>query len=299
MGFVRRNRSSSILALWIAVIALSADAGPADNWHWRHPFPQGNRLSSVTYGNGLFVSVGGAGQTYVSTNATNWTGIASGFANDLNYAAFVNGRFLAAGTSGAILISTNGTNWSKPTAVTTRALNGAAYGNGTYVTVGQLGTIVTSTNGTDWSVSVSGTTATFQKVAFGHGLFMAVGSGGRIVTSPDGVNWTVRSSITANGLSIVIFADDFPGRRRIRFHRAIRPLEPAQIRLAVRPSPEPLWRSRPDLPDSVTRRPLPGYNLDLPDEPHSEQQSAHVGGPVYFGHLHQVLPGCTRALTAR
>jgi len=30
-------------------------------WHWRNPLPQGNNLSTVTYGNGTFIAVGDGG----------------------------------------------------------------------------------------------------------------------------------------------------------------------------------------------------------------------------------------------
>ena len=75
---------------------------------WTLRIPGFNELSSVTYGNGLFVAVGGS------------------------Y------------SSSTIHISSNGATWTEQTSPTSNYLNGVTYGNGTFVAVGSYGTILTS-----------------------------------------------------------------------------------------------------------------------------------------------------------
>jgi len=114
-----------------------------DNWHWRNPLPQGNALSDVTYGNGIFVAVGSSGIIFTSPDGRTWTAQSSGTTHDLYGVTYGNGIFVAAGY-GKILTSPDGSAWTAQSSGTTRVLEGITYGNGTFVVVGQTGTILQS-----------------------------------------------------------------------------------------------------------------------------------------------------------
>src|SRR5438876_6016446 len=55
----------------IAVLTVPA-AGQLDTWQWRNPLPQGNDLTAVAFGNGLFVGVGEVGASVTSSDGVIW-----------------------------------------------------------------------------------------------------------------------------------------------------------------------------------------------------------------------------------
>jgi hypothetical protein len=79
----------------------------------------------VTYGNGLFVAVGGYDDQPFSTSI--------------------------------ILTSPDGVNWTEQTSPTSNPLYGVTYGDGLFVAVGVLGAILTSPDGVSWTERTSGT----------------------------------------------------------------------------------------------------------------------------------------------
>jgi photosystem II stability/assembly factor-like uncharacterized protein len=99
-------------------------------------------LKSVTYGNGLFVAVGGRGAIFISPYGADWTKLNSPTRNFLYGVAYGNNTFVVVGDGGTILTSPDGVNWTKQASGTSRNLHGVTYDNGTFVAVG--GTILTS-----------------------------------------------------------------------------------------------------------------------------------------------------------
>jgi hypothetical protein len=63
---------------------------PLDTWYWRSPLPQGNTLNGVTYGNGIFVAVGGDGTIITSSDGKTWTSRSSGTSEWLNGVTYGN-----------------------------------------------------------------------------------------------------------------------------------------------------------------------------------------------------------------
>jgi len=109
--------------------------------------------TSVTYGNGLFVTVGQCGKAW-STDAVTWHPSSS--LSPLSSVTYGNGVFVAVGQD--------------PT--------GAA-------------AIYTSANGTTWSAaSIPPGGYYFTDVTFGGGNFVATRAMYKICTSPDGISWT-------------------------------------------------------------------------------------------------------------
>jgi hypothetical protein len=148
-----------------------------------------NLQYAVTYGNGIFVSVGASGSIQTSTNGTTWTNRTS--ANTLSNFAIVYGNdiFVSVGGAGSIQTSTNGTTWTNRTTANTNTQNGVTYGNGIFVSVGASGSIQTSTNGITWTNRTTANTNTQRSVAYGNGVYVSMGELGSIQISTDAVTW--------------------------------------------------------------------------------------------------------------
>ena len=164
-----------------------------------------NSLSDITYGNGLFVAVGGEfdpdtaetlGMILTSDDGVSWTiRSSSGTASHLQGVTYGNGIFVAVGYGddgfGTIVTSDDGVNWTfRPNS--TDELFAVAYGNGTFVAVGAGGEARTSTDGVKWTTRNPG--GHLYDITYGNGSFVAVGEFGEPVTSTDGASWTRRSS---------------------------------------------------------------------------------------------------------
>jgi len=154
-------------------------------------------ISGVTYGDGLYVAVGGPGKLTTSTDGTTWTTRTSGFGTTfINGVTYGDGLYVAVGSSGKLTTSTDGTTWTTRTSgFGTTYITGVTYGDGLYVAVGGSGKLTTSTDGTTWTTRTSGFgTTAINGVTYGDGVYVAVGRYGTLTTSPDGTTWTTRTS---------------------------------------------------------------------------------------------------------
>lgn len=102
----------------------------------------------VTYGNGLFVAVGGdnnsQGALLTSPDGVTWTPRTPGTNNLLVGAIYGGGVFMVVGQNGITVTSPDGITWTARNSITKNYLYRAAYGNTAFVAVGYLGTIVRS-----------------------------------------------------------------------------------------------------------------------------------------------------------
>jgi len=118
---------------------------------WKQEIVLNDWLSGVIYGNGRFVAVGGS--IYTSVDGSKWDKAIEGSYNfsGLNY---VNNTFIAVGDG--IFTSTTGTSWTQVLPPPSDShISGIAYGNGVYVAVGwkwgdSKGIVYTSLNGSEW-----------------------------------------------------------------------------------------------------------------------------------------------------
>lgn len=199
---------ASILSATLVTFARASDPNQAlDQWHWRNPLPQGNRLNGITFGNGVFVAVGDLGTILSSGDAVNWISRSSGTTEWLWGITFGNGTFVAVGDFGTILSSSDGVNWIRRTSGTTELLYGIAHVNGTFVAVGDFGTLLISTDGANWTSLTLETAESLSAITYGNGTFVAVGDLGTILTSPDGITWTSRSSGTTDLLFAITYGN--------------------------------------------------------------------------------------------
>ena len=106
-------------------------------------------ISSVAYGNGVWVAVGDAGRLRTSTdNAVTWNTQTSNFGTSIIVSvAYSNGVWVAGGSGGPLRTSTNdAVTWNtRTTNFGTSTIFSVAYGNGVWVAGGGLGTLRTST----------------------------------------------------------------------------------------------------------------------------------------------------------
>ncbi len=120
-------------------------------------------LTTVTYGDGLFVAVGTGTDPFLQSY-------------------------------GAILTSADGLHWSSQHSAVGSLLWGVAYGNGTYVAVGDQGEVLTSPDGVSWSSWVSMNPYGmllpdhFQGISYINGTFIALTEPGMLI-STDGRSW--------------------------------------------------------------------------------------------------------------
>jgi hypothetical protein len=212
------------------------------NWIQRQTSIQAGRdsgLYGISYGNGLFVAVGGyyqqKGPSYVaivsSGDGANWVQGQSGTEGSLNSVAYGSGQFVAVGYNGTILTSADGFNWIERRSGTGEMFLGVAYGNGRFVAVGRAEEstvtkgdvlsspiILTSADGVNWVAPVFGAKpyTGLNAVSYGSGQFIAVGTGyfpdleeefrPVILTSSDGTNWVQQHSAAQNGLHAITYA---------------------------------------------------------------------------------------------
>src|SRR5258706_3529815 len=65
-----------------------------DSWDWRHPLPQGNSITGIAYGGGLFAATAGR-SVLTSPDAEEWATHPLTVSGNLTGIAFGNGIFVA------------------------------------------------------------------------------------------------------------------------------------------------------------------------------------------------------------
>jgi hypothetical protein len=169
-------------------------------------------LSSVAFGDGVFLTVGGelsqnAGESQLnesstalfSTDGQTWTPSAGIPTESLRGVAFGNGTFVAVGAEGGTYHSMDGqtlTPGSRVDGISFPA--GITFGAGRFVVYGEGASVFVSTDGASFSkvdLPIDG-----AKLDFAGGAFHGVGSvnaggdsggEGRLLASPDGLSWSV------------------------------------------------------------------------------------------------------------
>ena len=188
-----------------------------DQWYWRNPYPTGNDLNGVAYGNGTFVAVGAGGTIMTSTDGHLWEQRESGFDNQLNQVIFTQNPFLAIGEGGVILSSANATNWVSHPTNPLYSLRGVTFAQGKYVMVGakgdspQLSQIILCPDDlVQWTSRQFPTTHSLSQVTYGNGMFMAIGDDSSfvkatILVSSNGLDWNAVGRDDIFGVKCIAF----------------------------------------------------------------------------------------------
>ena len=155
--------------------------------------------SSITYGNGLFITVSGltSATTIAATSldGITWTQRTLPTSAAWKSVAYGNGLFVTAASGGTLAAtSLDGVTWTQRTLPTSAAWQSVAYGNGIFVAIASASTVAaTSPDGVTWTQRTLPSLSTWQSVTYGNGLFVVVGSNSIAATSPDGITWTQRT----------------------------------------------------------------------------------------------------------
>jgi hypothetical protein len=216
------------------------------NWILTTNSPFGGGISALTYANGEFVALNGAGATHHSSDgiawhenpapnssaqgmaggggyyvaalqqpvgsvlrsseAFNWEQVDTGLAQEIEAVIYTD-RFVAVGEAGTITTSTDGSTWSPNVAANRIDYYGLAQKDNMVVAAGDAGTILTSTDGRNWTMRSTPTTRNLHAVHYASGLFVAGGRRGALITSPTGVNWTSRNSGITNYIERIHWAN--------------------------------------------------------------------------------------------
>jgi hypothetical protein len=195
---------TSIVAVGSAgTILRSADGGTT--WAPAAAIPAaatGGILYSVSYGAGVFVTVGstagGAALLLESADGDSWADHSPASAGPLASVSFANATFFAGTTSGGSLYSSsNGTTWSSAIALSiTNSIVGVAYGGGAYLVVDSSGNLMSSTNGSAWSSVYSPNPSTsYYGICYGQDRFALLTGGGTIYWTSDLISWLYPSAI--------------------------------------------------------------------------------------------------------
>jgi hypothetical protein len=177
-------------------------------------------LYGLSYGNGVYVAVGGSAGTATAASSSsptayaNWTSrssaitaLSTGYYSAVAFGAGGNasGTFIAINYGGNVTSYTNnGNSWTQggnlPSSTT---WNSIAYGNNRFVALAKNGSIAYTVNyGLNWyasSTCVGTSTSTLSsnyvwtQISYGEGIFVAIAQGNVCATSPDGVVWTIRA----------------------------------------------------------------------------------------------------------
>ncbi|MCL2610797.1 MAG: hypothetical protein FWE02_03865, partial [Defluviitaleaceae bacterium] len=149
-------------------------------------------LTSVCYGNGLFVAVGGGNNRIItSPDGITWTARTAAEANQWRSVCYGNGLFVAVSGDGAnqVMTSSDGITWTART-VPFDSWSSVTYGNGLFVAVSSIGisVVMTSPDGITWTARTA-LPNSWRSVTYGNGLFVVV-STSMFMTSIDGIAWT-------------------------------------------------------------------------------------------------------------
>jgi len=205
----RRLRSIDLGASWSDLVEDDPNGGDDENllravtWAqglfvavgWRiHTSPDGvswtehtvsgqQWCGGIAFGNGIFVCVGGCGQSMISTNGTDWQMAANATqgCGHLRSLAFGNGVFVAAGDGGIVTTSTDAMSWSTPVV---EDVADVVFRDGEFVANGD-GFYKTSADGVSW-MQQTGQANTY---AFGHGVYLRGQWKGIVERSMDGESW--------------------------------------------------------------------------------------------------------------
>ncbi|MCB1168592.1 MAG: hypothetical protein KDK33_20725, partial [Leptospiraceae bacterium] len=188
-----------------------------------NPTPQNGGWQSITYGNGLFVTVGNTGTDRVATSSDGqtWTMRSDAGADASWYSVtYSNGRFVAAnadGDSQQIMTSTDGITWSRVSESSNGSfVRSAADDSGRFVVV-PIGTtnpaneLLVSSGGLSWSTVTTpfANNESHGNVNYGNGMFLIFNQTTKTesITSTDGTTWSSVHTVPSGVWSDAVYGN--------------------------------------------------------------------------------------------
>ena len=183
----------------------------------------------VTYANGTFVAVGGAGIEVGALvkytkgppdDENGWQSITVGNL-DLYSVTFGKGKFVAVGEHSTAWYSSDGVTWTQSTNLSGEAnfnkvifVQEAKGGAGQFIAIASESTVWYSADGMSWTQAavLDGGTADFRDVTYGNGKYIAVGNNNAVsVSTNDGLTWNTDTlALIRNDLPFGGFIDIHP-----------------------------------------------------------------------------------------
>ena len=177
-------------------------------------------VSSIAYGNGVFVGVGD-GARLVSNDGVNWTTYSSPpIIKGTPGVAFGGGTFVTFGTNtqtkaNCILKSTDGITWTN-IYTSSNTLKAAAFGNNTWVFVATNEIVVATMTSSNWNWADFQPSFAPRTITYGGGNFAVIGQSGYaginfdVLSSSDGITWQYDSTFS--------FDTIYPGYGNVSFN---------------------------------------------------------------------------------
>jgi len=149
----------------------------------------------VIYGNNVFVTTTYT-NAYTSTNGITWTQSSQTFSGGVsNQLTYGNGLFISMGlTKSFVYISTDGLIWSKKNLPSSVSADFLSYGNGQYFANNTYGTFASaSTDGINWTLKTLPSNGNWEKMIYGNNKYVLMGTGNSngMAYSTDLTTWTL------------------------------------------------------------------------------------------------------------
>jgi trimeric autotransporter adhesin len=169
----------------------------------------GVNLQDIAYGNSTYVICGTADTILTSTDGSTWTDRSGATGTQHYYSiTYGNGLFvMVGGTSNNIRTSPDGITWTNRASLGAGVVfKSVCYGGNMFVAAGDSGVLYSSPDGVTWTSRTSnlGTTTSdaIYSVEYAVDKFIATSTAGRISTSTNGTAWTVTTLPSASGLNV-------------------------------------------------------------------------------------------------
>lgn len=152
-----------------------------------------NHLTALSYGNGLWIAVGGQNSVFptpirTSTDTITWVTQTSNFGNTVPpYISYANGMWIL--TSDTVSKTTNGITWTTLFNNVGLPFKDVAYGNGTWIVSGSNGALVTSPQ--------------LYINSYPNNAFLAAANDGKLGYSTDAIVWTTLNAQTNNNINAI------------------------------------------------------------------------------------------------
>jgi hypothetical protein len=180
------NRNSNFSAYSTDAITWTERPLPAASVAWL----------GLAYGNGIYLTTGGATSTTVAASSTDgitWTQRTMPASLSWNNLIYAKNTFVALAAAGTSAVSTDGITWTSGTLPTGSLWFSLAYGNGIFVAANYNSTVgASSTDGITWTQRTMPWYANWISIVYAKNKFVAISRSpmGNSAISTNGINWT-------------------------------------------------------------------------------------------------------------